>query len=165
MSPLEKQLLAQWIADVLLLLALVAAVWYAWETRKMRLQMIRPKLVFLLAPHPLRNMDEPQAVELFVRNVGDGAALNISIERSQDKNFKLRFEPEHLAILQKDAQVPVMMKPVEGSYQPNMTLILDDDAISLKMVARYVDIEGREFRSSTTVGGGAKPPFIRDERV
>lgn len=127
--------------------------------------MIRPKLVFLLAPHRLRNMDEPRAVELFVRNVGDGAALNISIERSQDKSFKLRFEPEHLAILQKDAQVPVTMKPVEGSYQPDMTLILDDRAISLKMVARYVDIEGREFRSSTTVGGGAKPPFIRDERV
>ena len=62
-------------------------------------------------------------------------ALNISIERSQDQTFKLRFEPEHITILQKDVEVGVTMRPVEGSYQPDMTHILDDPSISLKMVS------------------------------
>src|SRR5207249_2461098 len=43
--------MAQWTNDLILLLALFAAIWYALETRKMRLQMIRPKLIFHTPPH------------------------------------------------------------------------------------------------------------------
>ncbi len=46
-----------------------------------------------------------------------------------------------------------------------MTTVLDDPSIVSKLVARYVDVEGRQFRTSTMVGGGAKPPFIKDEQV
>jgi len=155
--------MAQWVGNLILLLALFSGVWYAWETRKMRLQMIRPKLVFLTAPHNPEHMADTLSVDLFVLNIGDGAALNVSIKRSQDANFKLRFEPEHIPILRKQEQLLLTMRPVEGDYQPAMNPILDDPSISLKMVATYVDAEGREFRTSTVVGGGAKPPFIRDE--
>lgn len=144
-------------------LALLAAIWYSWETRKMRLQMIRPKLIFLTPPHHPENIEDAQSVDLVIQNVGDGAAINILIERVQDQSFKLRFAPEHIPILQKGEQTTLAMLPVEGPYKPNMTTILDDSAISVKMVARYVDVEGRAFRTSTIVGGGAKPPFIKDE--
>jgi hypothetical protein len=152
--------MAQWIGDLIYFLALLAAIWYAWETRTMRLQMIRPKLVFFLLPHRQRNLDEPRAAELFVRNVGNGVALNITIERLQEENFKLRFEPEHIPILQIREQEPLRMKPVEGSYQPDMTVILDDPSIAIKLTARYLDVEGRVLRTSTVVGGAARPPFI-----
>ncbi|PYX06454.1 MAG: hypothetical protein DMG88_18305 [Acidobacteria bacterium] len=157
--------MAQWVGNLILLFALFAAIWYAWETRKMRLQMIRPKLVFLTAPHPPAHMDDSASVDLFLRNVGDGVALNVLVQRSEDNKFKLRFEPEHIPILQKQEQVLLTIRPAEGHYQPDMKLILNDRSISLKIVASYVDVEGREFRTSTAVGGAAKPPFIRDERA
>ena len=43
-----------------------------------------------------------------------------------------------------------------------MNLVLDEPSVSLKMMAKYLDVEGREFRTATTVGGGAKPPFIAE---
>jgi hypothetical protein len=153
--------MAQWLANLILFLALLAAIWYAWETRKTRLQMIRPKLVFLTLPHHPAHMGDTISVDLFIRNVGDGTAINVSIERVQDHGFKLRFEPEHIPILQKGEQKELAMRPVQGAYQPDMTTILDDPSISLRMAARYVDVEGRPFRTSTAVGGGAKPPFIQ----
>jgi len=39
--------IGQWVANVLYAATFGAVIWYAWETRKMRPQMIRPKLVFL----------------------------------------------------------------------------------------------------------------------
>ena len=106
----------------------------------MRLQMIRPKLVFLTAPHPPAHMDDSASVDLFLRNVGDGVALNVLVQRSEDNKFKLRFEPEHIPILQKQEQVLLTIRPAEGHYQPDMKLILNDRSISLKIVARYVDV-------------------------
>jgi len=69
--------MAQWIADGLLLAALIAAIWYAWETRKMRLQMIRPKLVFLMLEHHAEHMQDTTSFDLVIRNVGDGAAIKL----------------------------------------------------------------------------------------
>ena len=131
----------------------------------MRLQMIRPKLVFLTPPHTPEHMDDGVKLDLIVRNVGDGTAINIVVERVQDQGFKLRFDPEHIAVLKKHEQVELTMLPVEGTYKPNMNLVLDEPSISLKMAARYLDVEGRRFRTSTIVGGGAKPPFINDEKA
>ena len=155
--------LAQWIGNLILLSALGAALWYSWETRKMRLQMIRPKLVFLTPPHVPEHLSDMVRLDLIVRNVGDGAAINVIIERAQDQEFKLRFEPEHIPVLQKGEQVQLTMRPGEGDYQPDMNLILDEKPIALKITAKYVDVDGRCFRTSTAVGAGAKPPFIRDE--
>lgn len=156
--------MAQWIGDLLLLLAFGAAFWYSVETRKMRLQMIRPKLVFLTPQHHPTDHDDTTAFDLAVANVGNGTAINVSVERVQDsKGFKLRFEPEHFSVLRTGEQVPLEMLPAEGSYQPNVTNILDEASVAMTLLARYVDVEGHEFRTSTAVGGGAKPPFIRDE--
>ena len=156
--------MAQWIGNAILLLALFAAIWYAWETREMRLQAIRPKLVFLTPRHHATDLRDTTRNDLLVRNVGAGAALNVSVERTQDGSFKLRFEPEHIPVLDKQEEVLLTMRPVEGDYQPNMNLILDDRRIKLKLTAKYVDVEGAEFRTSTMVGGGATPPFIMDEK-
>lgn len=156
--------MAQWVGNIILLAALVSAVWYAWETRKMRLQMIRPKLVFLTRPHDAETLDDLAVLDLFIRNAGDGAAINVSIDRVEDKSFKMRAEPERIAILEKAEEVRLAIRPVEGSYKPDMNTILDDASISLRFVAKYVDVEGREFCTSTVVGGGAKPPFIKDEK-
>lgn len=79
--------MAQWIANLLLLLALAAAVWYAWETRKMRLQMIRPKLVFLAVRHHAEHLGDTQVNDLSIRNIGAGAALNVSIGSMQYQAF------------------------------------------------------------------------------
>jgi len=160
--------MAQWIGDVLLLAALIAAIWYAWETRTMRLQMIRPKLVFLLRAHRAKTPDSDFGgpVDLLVRNVGEGAAINVSVERVKDeKGFELRTEPEHIPLVEKGQEVELALRPVHGGYKPDMTLILDDSSMSIRLTARHVDVEGREFRTSTVVGGGAKPPFIKDEKA
>src|SRR5690349_12806395 len=136
---------AQWVGNIILLAALVAAIWYAWETRKMRLQMIRPKLVFLTRAHRAETLDDLVSLDLFIKNAGDGAALNVSIERVEDENFKMRAEPERIPILEKAEEVRLAIKPAEGPSQPDMSTILDDTSIALRLVAKYVDVEGREF--------------------
>jgi hypothetical protein len=153
---------AQWVGDFIYFLALIAAVWYAWETRKMRLQAIRPKVIFHTPPHVPEHMDDDVRLDFVLRNVGDAPALNVTVERLRDQNFKLRFEPEHLPILPKGEHVGLTMHPAEGAYQPDMNRILDDPSISIRMTARYSDVEGNEFCTSTVIGGGAKPPFIKD---
>ena len=155
--------MAQWVSNPILFLALVSATWYAWETRKMRLQMIRPQLVILTRPHKPSHMQDNTPLDLVISNVGDGAALNIIVERTSDQRFKIRFAPEHIPVLQKGERAELVMHPAEGTYQPDMTTVLAHLSVSLKITARYVDVEGRQFRTSTQVGAGAKPPFIQDE--
>jgi hypothetical protein len=156
--------MAQWIADVLLLAALAAAFWYAWETRRMRLQMIRPKLVFLTRQHRPEQMGDKTAVDLFVRNVGEGTAINVSLDPVRDEAFEMRADPDHIAVLEKGQEVKLAIRPAAGSHKPDMSLILEDSSISLRLLARYVDVEGGEFCTSTAVGAGATPPLIKDER-
>ena len=129
----------------------------------MRLQTIRPKLVVLMRPHEAIHMEDNTSFDLVISNVGDGTALNINVERTQDQEFKIRFDPEHIPVLTKLEQVELTMYPVEGTHQPDITTVLDDSSVSLKITARYFDVEGRQFRTSTRVGKGAKPPFIGDE--
>jgi hypothetical protein len=157
--------MAQWIANMILLAALVAAIWYAWETRTMRLDMIRPKVLFLTRQHQPETLDDMTSVDLFVRNVGNGTAMNISVEHLWDKSLELRTDPEHIPILEKGQEAKVAIRPVQGSYRPDISTILDDLSVSLKLLIRYVDVEGHQFRTSTAVGGGALPPFVTDERV
>jgi hypothetical protein len=76
----------------------------------MRLQMIRPKLVFLASPHQPSHMADTKSVDLFIGNVRDGAAINVSVERVQDQSFKLRFEPEHIPKLQKEQQLELALR-------------------------------------------------------
>lgn len=157
--------MAQWIANIILLLALVAAIWYAWETRTMRLEMIRPKVLFLTRQHQPENLGDMTSVDLFVRNFGNGTAMNISVEHLWDKSLELRTDPEHIPILEKGQEVRLAIRPVQGPDRPDISTILDDSAISHKLLVRYVDVEGHQFCTSTAVGGGALPPFITDEKV
>lgn len=129
----------------------------------MRLQMIRPKLVSLTPPHVPEHLSDTVRLDLIVRNVGDGAAINVVIERARDHEFELQFEPALIPVLQKGEQVQLTMRPGQGNHQPVMNLILDEKSVALKITAKYVDVDGRLFRTSTVVGAGAKPPFIRDE--
>ena len=54
------------------------------------------------------------------------------------------------------------MLPDEGT-EKDLSGLLDDSSICLKMTTRYYDVEGNELRTSTLVGGGAKNPFITEE--
>lgn len=129
----------------------------------MRLQMIRPKLVILMRPHQALDMQDTTSFDLVIANVGDGVALNIIVERTQDQQFKIRFNPEYIPVLQKLDQIELAMHPADSTHQPEITNVLDDPSVSLKVTARYVDVEGRQFQTSTQVGAGTKPPFIQDE--
>jgi hypothetical protein len=157
-------MLAQWFGNGILLAALAAAVWYAWETRKLRLQMIRPKLFFFTRQHRPETPDDRKSVDLFIKNIGDGAAINVSIEKTKEGQFEVRADPEHIPVLEKGGEVGLAIRPAKGPYTPDMSIILDDASISVRLTARYVDVESREFRTSTAVGAGAKPPLIRELR-
>jgi hypothetical protein len=153
--------MAQWIANLLLLGALIAAIWYAWETRRMRLQMIRPKLVFLMRHHNASDLGS--SVVLHVRNVGEGTAINISLDQITDKGSALQPKPQRIPLLEKGQEEQLMLEHRANGKATDVTCTLDDPSISPRLVARYVDVEGRRFRTSTAVGRGATPPFIKDE--
>jgi hypothetical protein len=121
----------------------------------MRQQMIRPKLVFLT---------RPRSANLLIKNVGEGAAINVSVDHVTDEQFEMVPEPEHIPVLEKGQEMELALRPAAGSYKPDMSIILDDASVSLRLKARYLDVDGREFRTSTAVGAGAKTPFIKDEK-
>lgn len=157
--------MALWIQNAILLCTLIAVALYTLETKKIRLQAIRPKLVFLTPPHVPEHMQDTAQLDFILRNVGAGTAINIRVEQVTDESFKLAFEPEHIRVLERGEQQQLAMHPAEGNYKPSMNLILDDQRVAVKMIVRYLDVEGNEFRTSTQIGGGAKPPFIRDESI
>jgi hypothetical protein len=154
--------MAQWTANLLLLGALIAAVWYAWETRRMRLQMIRPKLVFLTRYY--NTSDLGSSVVLILRNVGEGTAINVALDQITDKGSELQPKPQRIPLLEEGQEEQLTLEYLANGKATDMTCTLDDPTISPKLVARYVDVEGRQFCTATVVGGGAKSPFIRDER-
>ncbi len=160
-------MLAQWVGNLILFLALLAAIWYAWETRTLRLQMIRPKLIFVTRPSLPRgssiDMDDlAQQLDLTIKNIGEGAAINVEIEKAKIDGFEIRADPEHIPILEKGREVKLAIRPAEGSYRSDMSGTLANSTISVTLTVRYFDVRGREFRTSTAVGSGARPPFIRD---
>ena len=156
--------MAQWTANLLYLMTLLAVIWYTYETRKMRLQTIRPKLIFLVRRGPQGTLGEATSIEAFIRNVGNGAALNILVERVIDQGFEFRADPEQIPIVDKGEEVKLALRPAAASNGHDMTTVLSDTSVSLKMRVKYLDVEGRAFRTSTTVGAGATAPFITDER-
>jgi hypothetical protein len=102
----QTEMLAQWVGNFILFLALLAAIWYACETRKLRLQMIRPKLIFLNRPSlpggsTLDLNELGQQHDLYIRNIGEGAAINVEIENTEADGFEIRADPEHIPILEK----------------------------------------------------------------
>jgi len=145
-------LIAQWVGNIVLLAASSAAFWYAWEARLLRLQMIRPKVIFFFEP----------ATERFgARNAGEGVALNISLDRiSQDSGF-FQPIPSQIPYLAKGEATYLTLSPASGNHRPDMATILTA-SISLPLTARYSDIEGKTFSTRTYVGGAARIPFIED---
>lgn len=146
-------LVAQWVGNIILLAAGGAAFWYAWEARVLRLQMIRPKVIFFFEP----------ATERFgARNVGEGVALNIGLDRfSQDSGF-FQPIPSQIPYLAEGETAYLTLSPVSGDYRPNIATILTA-TISLPLTSRYSDVEGRTFATRTYVGGAARIPFIEDQ--
>ena len=116
--------------------------------------MIRPKVIFFF---------EVSSERLAVTNVGEGIALNINLDRIHDGSFALKPEPSEIPSLAKGAVEYLKLRPVEGSYKPDMRGILTDTTISIAMTSRYSDIEGRTFTTITFVGGGTRLPFVRDK--
>ncbi|MGA9207900.1 MAG: hypothetical protein WB347_08875, partial [Terriglobales bacterium] len=113
--------MAQWIANLLYLGTLIAVIWYTCETRKMRLQLIRPKLIFLVRQGPVGMLGEATSVDASIRNVGNGAAINVVVERVTDREFEFRADPEQIPILDKGQEVKFAIRPAAGSNGQDMT--------------------------------------------
>src|SRR4051812_18159525 len=124
--------MATWIGNVLVLATVAIGIWYTLETRRTRLK-ARPKVVFRTRPHQPRFLEDSTGVDLFVENIGEAAAINILVERTQGGGLKLKFEPEHIPILQVGEQQQLAMFPVEGESKPDLTMFLDDPSISQNM--------------------------------
>jgi len=157
-----------WIQNVILVVAVIAAIWYARETRKLRLQMIRPEVIFFLRTTSSKDIlgsedDFEGSVELLVKNVGEGTAINVQIPPIELKDGKLEPKPSALPVLEKAQEVPVSLFPSSG-VQRDLSQILGSSRVALKLTASYRDVENTQFTTTTSVGPNAKPPFILDRR-
>jgi hypothetical protein len=163
---LNDKTMAVWIQNLILLVGVVAAIWYAWETRRLRSQMIRPKVIFLIRDTKSGDIFEeefPSSTALYARNVGEGTAINVRIHPVHLKDGKLESDPCAISVLEKGQEVQISLRG-SGSLSRDLSQILSSLSIPLELTASYMDVENREFTTSTRVGGGAKPPFIRDHR-
>jgi len=155
---------AVWTNNILFF-AFVAALWYACETRKMRLQMIRPKVIcFTWIPDAggLFNGEFPTAAKLTISNVGEGAAINIQLRVGNPAGLQLETEPRTIPVLKKGQEREVQLHPASGSYKPNVTKLLSDPSVQWEVTASYWDVDGRRLTTASRIGAGAKPPFIRE---
>jgi hypothetical protein len=158
---------AVWINIIILSLAVGAAVWYAWETHKMRLQMIRAKVICLSGMPDaggLFNGEFPAAAKLSISNVGEGAAINIQLRVGKLGGLELETEPRTIAVLKKGQEQEVQLRPASGSHRPDMTMLLSDSAVSVEVTASYSDVDGRRFTTTSRIGAGANPPFVQEVR-
>jgi hypothetical protein len=156
--------MAFWFNNVVLSLAFVAALWYAWETRKMRLQMIRPKVIcitYIVDTHELLMAEFPAPAKLSMRNVGEGTAINVQLRVGKSGSLELETEPRTIPVLEKQQRLEVELRPASG-YKPNLTELLSDSAVEVEVIASYSDVEGRQFATISRIGAGAKPPLIRE---
>lgn len=153
----DPVLTAQWVGNLILFAAGSVALWYAWEARKQRLQMICPKVVSFF---------ESAAERFGVRNVGQGVALNIMLDPifQESDNFELQANPSQIPFLAVAETAYLTLNPATGGHRPNMAMILSDSSISLSLTCHYSDVDGKTFATTTVIGGGARIPFIRENR-
>jgi hypothetical protein len=160
--------MAVWINNIILFFAFVAALWYAWETHKMRLQMIRPKVIcvpcIVETQEPFRE-EFPASAKLCIRNVGEGAAINVQLRVGKSGSLELETEPRTIPVLGKGQGLEVQLRPASGSHRPNVTDLLSDLAVQVELTASYSDVDGGQFVTTSRIGAGASPPFIEELRT
>jgi len=81
------------ITTSLLGITLIAIIWYAWETRKLRMETVRQTE---LSQRPFVMIFETDLNKIKYKNSGQGIALNISIKPFENGGYTFTFEKENL---------------------------------------------------------------------
>ena len=81
------------ITTSLLGITLIAIIWYAWETRKLRMETVRQTE---LSQRPFVMIFETDLNKIKYKNSGQGIALNISIKPYENGSYTFTFEKENL---------------------------------------------------------------------
>lgn len=81
------------ITTSLLGITLIAIIWYAWETRKLRMETVRQTE---LSQRPFVMIFETDLNKIKYKNSGQGIALNISIKPFENGSYTFTFEKENL---------------------------------------------------------------------
>ncbi len=81
------------ITTSLLGITLIAIIWYAWETRKLRMETVRQTE---LSQRPFVMIFETDSNKIKYKNSGQGIALNISIKPFENGSYTFTFEKENL---------------------------------------------------------------------
>ena len=108
------------ITTSLLGITLIAIIWYAWETRKLRMETVRQTE---LSQRPFVMIFEVDNHRLKYRNSGQGIALNVRIKPFENRDYTFIFEKENLLGLNEISKHdinPVAINNKTGEpYPPN----------------------------------------------
>ena len=128
-------------AQFALILTLIVIAWYTWETHLLRRLQVRPALILTA---------DLQTNTLYLRNVGNSAALNIEIPDFQGAHQTIAARPNWLNFLGVNEQRGIGVHLPPGGLGG-----LDFEAIfaggPLRIPLRYQDIDGHPYETLTEV--------------
>ncbi|HXH49491.1 MAG TPA: hypothetical protein VNM47_09110 [Terriglobia bacterium] len=128
-------------SQVALILTLGVVIWYTAETHLLRRLQVRPALILTL------NLS---GNELFIRNVGSSAALNVEIPNFKGIQLMISASPDWLDFLTVNGQQTIMLCSQATNWVGmDYTVVLAKGP--LRILLRYQDIDGHSYETQTEV--------------
>jgi hypothetical protein len=151
------------ISTIVLVLTLLAVLWYSWETRKLRIQseksikLTEKHLELSYMPHLILIL---QRGGLYLYNIGNGSAVNVGIE---DKIVSPANYPERLRfacppIIKKDECLPIEVKILtkDGKHEDpsaRIEFIKPPDATdTIEVTVRFENLVGIKYTYPLKLG-------------
>jgi len=148
----------QWnyLSTIAIILTGAILIWYTWETNLLRMEAHRQNEI-QLRPFVLL---VPEQEQFQLRNIGNGTALNVSIQDVQickDPDVRIHF-PDHVPFLNKDEAIVVTAegykegKPAGDFF--NAHLYSDYSNRTLGLIIEFQNVDSQTYIVEETVSPG-----------
>ncbi len=120
------------ITTSLLGITLIAIIWYAWETRKLRMETVKQTE---LSQRPFVMIFDSKRLGIRYKNSGQGIALNIEITPYEYKDYKVAFKKE--TVLSAEEKSTFTLYPIVTKTKTGKTLAAEAIDFTPKQLRRF----------------------------
>jgi len=150
----------QKLTSIALILTLFAVIWYAWETRRLRIETIR-QTELSLRPFVIVSYNEQQRKFLF-KNIGKGPALKVKIDDipiiKEDGELYIRYDFYEIDVVTPKEEIEVngeikINEGTSGEFPVFMSHFFPDTAVkSYDFIINYTNINSEPYKTKGKFG-------------
>jgi hypothetical protein len=152
------------ISDIILALTFIAIVWYAWETRGLKIQMIKQTELNL---RPLVLIDWINPEKYVLRNIGNGPAINIQVEEImivEVPELKYLFRRIDVIETREQRDLEILFGGREADTFELGAITPHSAVKSFTYSIKYTDLNGTKYESIGLIGKGGAV-FLETRRL